>query len=68
MGDALPEQMVDGGGEGSRPECARGDMVGDLVRTDKGDEGGLVDGGPVRSERSERSGADDNKDTSIVST
>lgn len=64
MGDALPEQMVDGGGEGSRP--ARGEMVGEtvgeLVRTDKGDEGGLVDGG------SEKPGADDdNEDTSIVS-
>lgn len=54
--------MVDGGGEGSRPEWQgmRGEMVGDLVRTDKGDEGGLVDG------RSGRSGADDNEATSIV--
>lgn len=39
---------------------ARGEMVGDLVRTDKGDEGGFVDGG------SERSGADDNEHVSIV--
>jgi hypothetical protein len=75
MGDALPECIVDEGGEGRRLEWmymdARGEMLGDLVRTDNGEEGGSERGSEGESEGvseggSERRDAGDDDDNGGV--
>ncbi len=57
MGDALPEGTVDGGDRGRETlpyeREVRGEMVGDAVRTDSGEDGGSEGGGSESSEDEE---------------